>query len=115
MRLTLVAAGDLVPVEEFILRRRTTRARVSHDLLMGSAFVIEHDGADFVPAFLADPTLDQRRVRRICRLLRPCTGWERWLFFSTPKLSLQRRTPLQAMRDGSYRDVARIAAGCAER
>jgi hypothetical protein len=42
-------------------------------------------------------------------------GWEKWLFFTTPKSSLGRRTPLQAMREGKYEGARLAAVGHAER
>lgn len=81
----------------------------------GRLFSVDHAGETLYPRFLADPSLHRRALGKVCEALGDLPGWEKLRFFTTPKLSLQRKTPLEALREGELGRVLVAAAGRAER
>ncbi len=100
--------GKQVNVPYF--RQALNKALKSHRM-----FAVEAGGQSYYPTFFADPNLDRRKVQRVAQALGDLGGWEKWLFFTTPKSSLGQRTPLQAMREGKYEGARLAAVGHAER
>jgi hypothetical protein len=81
----------------------------------GSMFSVICDGRTLYPSFFADPKIDQRRVKAVCRKLGDLQGGSKWQFFATPKASLGGITPIDALQRGMREKVLRAAEGFAER
>ena len=74
------------------------------------------DGRDvfMYPAFFADARHDRAVLERVSRALGSLPGGAKWEFFTTPRLSLGRKTPLQALARGQVEEVLAAAAAFAD-
>lgn len=115
LRNQLIAKKELLPSGEFTEALGITRQALNKAVQAGRMFALESGGENFYPAFLIDPALERRRVERVVKTLDTLSSWEKWLFFTSPKTSLGRRTPIEAMKRGEYERVLRAAAAQAER
>ena len=111
----LVATGQLVPSGALTKALGITRQALNKAVQARRIFALERGGENYYPAFYADPALERRRVEIIAKRLGDASGWDKWLFFTTPKASLGRRTPVLAMIKGEYDRVLRAASAHAER
>lgn len=82
----------------------------------GRLFMVELDGVPYYPAFYAAQDLNRSELERVCQPLLGLSGWEKWVFLTTPKASLSGLTPLQALKNpGMFEAVLGAAYGYAER
>ncbi len=72
-------------------------------------------GASLCPAFFADPAYDRSTLEAVSKELGSLPGPVKWQFFTTPKLSLNGKTPLEAIKRGQINKVLLAAAGFRER
>lgn len=114
-RSELAARGELLPPAAFVERMDWTRQALSKALAARRVFFVESQGERLYPAFYADPHLERRHLEAVTRRLGDLPGGSKWMFFTTPKGSLSRLTPLQALRRGHLAQVLDAAAGFAER
>jgi hypothetical protein len=64
----------------------------------GSLFFLEGpNGATYFPAFFADEKYEKRALRRVARALEGQSGANKWLFFTSPSVSLGGLTPLEIL------------------
>lgn len=91
-----------------ISRQALSKAVGSHRI-----FTIELGGENYYPAFFADPTYNRRQLERISKTLADLHGSVKWQFFTTPKLTLAGRTPLEALAARELESVLNAAAGFA--
>lgn len=116
LRLEQVASGVLISAEDFAARRGLSSHAVSKMAETGKIFSLETNaGRQYYPAFYADFSLQLRDLERVSEILAALPGSSRWQFFTTPKISLEARTPLQALKDGDIRAVMLSAQGFVER
>ncbi len=114
VRREMVRKGELLPEDEFRLRRRVTRMQLARLTASGSVFSIEVDGAAYYPRLLVDPELNSRRLAYVCRILWPASPPERLHFLTSRSVALSAVTPLQALKDdSSYRRLLILARGWA--
>jgi hypothetical protein len=111
----LVASKQIVPSAEFIEALGITRQALSKAVLAHRLFSVEAGGENYYPVFYTWPDIDRRALERITRMLGDLGGWQKWQFFTSPKGSLGDVTPLEALRQGRYKEVAITAAGFVER
>ena len=111
----LVAHKEVLPSAELIAALHVTRQALSKAVLANRVFSLDVGGVQYYPAFFADSSLDKRKLERVCKTLGDLPGWEKWRFFTAPKNSLGKRTPIEALKAGMYQEVQRAAAGFAER
>jgi hypothetical protein len=111
----LVAHKEVLPSAEVTAALHVTRQALSKAVLANRVFSLDVGGVQYYPAFFADSSLDRRKLERVCKTLGDLPGWEKWRFFTAPKSSLGKRTPIEALKAGMYREVQRAAAGFAER
>lgn len=78
-------------------------------------FALEFADQLYYPALFSDRHLALHQLAKICIALGEGDGCDKWLFLSTPKLSLGRQTPLAALKCGKFEQVLRAARGYAER
>lgn len=64
-------------------------------------------GKKVFPAFYSDPRLDRRVLERVSKELGQLPGPSKWQFFTTGKVSLDGKSPLEAISEGQ---VSRVLA-----
>jgi len=114
-RQRLVEKRAILSSPEITATLGITRQALSKAVNSNRLFALEVGGENFYPAFIADPGLDRRKLERISKILGDLPGWEKWSFFTSPTTSLAKRTPLDALKAGMYKQVAKAALGFAER
>lgn len=72
-------------------------------------------GAQWYPSFFADEAIGRRDLERVSQALGALPGAIKWQFFTTPKHSLDGRTPVDAIKDGNADTVVRTALETVER
>lgn len=108
-RRRVIEAQEVVPSGRLIQALGITRQALSKAVLARRLFSVEFEGENYYPAFFADPTLERRSLERANKVLGPLNGWEKYIFYMTPKHSLQRLTPIQALRRGNVEAVVHAA------
>lgn len=106
---------QLLDVEVFRASMGMSRRALANALATGGVFGVEIGGVVRYPAFYCDPRLQRRRLYAVSRRLGELTGGTKLAFLVTPKGSLARRTPLQAIAAGNMAAVLSAADGAAER
>lgn len=114
-RPTLVERGELLRRSVFAKRMGWSHRSLARALMEQRLFAVEGHGEQLYPAFYANRQFWRPDLEAVCRRLGDLQGGSKWTFFVTPKLSLDRLTPLQALERGSLRQVLVAAAGFAER
>lgn len=71
-------------------------------------------GTKVYPAFFADPRFIRAQPERVSRELGHLPGASKLQFFTTPKGSLNEKTPLEALANGDLGTVLKAAAGFRE-
>jgi len=66
-------------------------------------------GQKLYPAFFADDSLERSQLETVSKELDRLPGASKWQFFTTPRLSLGSRNPLDALRKGKYVEVMAAA------
>jgi hypothetical protein len=76
----------------------------------GSLFAVEVDGAEYIPAVLADPAHNLRRLQAICQLIVPAPPFSRLDFLVSQNGSLGDRRPLDMLEDDNdFKSLRRLA------
>lgn len=113
-RAHLVASKAVLPSPEMTERLGVTRQSLSQAVAARRLFTLEFRGNDYYPAFFAEPQQDKRQLEEVAKALGDLPGWSKWQFFTTPKLPLHGKTPLQALKEGKLQGVLKLAQGFAE-
>lgn len=109
-----VRAGNLLDAATFAGRLDWTRQALSKALAARRVFCVEVDGQRYFPACYADPRYERKQIEAVTKILGDLPGGAKWQFFTTPKGSLGRRTPLQALAKGGLAQVKAAAEGFAQ-
>ncbi|MFS0753893.1 hypothetical protein ABC383_04275 [Noviherbaspirillum sp. 1P10PC] len=110
-----VAAGRLLGSADMRERLGISRQALSAAVRAQRLFVLAGPSGDFLyPAFFADARYDRAVLERVSRALGSLPGGAKWEFFTTPRLSLGKRTPLQALAKGQVEEVLAAAAAFAD-
>lgn len=110
-----LAEGRLLGAAAMRERLGISRQALSAALRAQRLFALSGPSGDYLyPAFFADPGLDRAVLEKVCRALGGLPGGAKWEFFTTPKGSLGRKTPLQALAKGRIDAVLAAAAAFAE-
>lgn len=115
VRKNLAASRQILSPGEFAAALGITRQALSKAVQANRVFVLAVGGENYYPAFYADSALERRKLERVSKVLGDISGWEKWRFFTNPKGSLARLTPLEALKKGKYKEVLTAASGFAER
>jgi hypothetical protein len=115
VRKNLAASRQVLPPGEFATALGITRQALSKAVQANRVFVLPVGAENYYPAFYSDSALERRKLERVSKLLGDLSGWEKWRFFTNPKGSLARLTPLEALKKGKYKEVLTAASGFAER
>lgn len=110
----LIVKGALLDADSFGHRMGWTPRRLANAVLAHRVFFIEHEGRPFFPRFFTDAGSDRRQLGDICSMLEGLPGGAVLQFFENPRGSLNRKTPLQALRSGDVTRVKDAARGYAE-
>ncbi|MFP3429819.1 hypothetical protein SB781_08745 [Paraburkholderia sp. SIMBA_061] len=109
-RRVMVACGDLLTPADFGARIGASDKRLARLLDDGSVFAIEVDGGRYVPAVLADPSLNRKRLQAICRLIMPAPPQSRLDFLVSQNGSLGDCRPLDMLEDDNdFKSLKRLA------
>jgi hypothetical protein len=98
-RRAMIARGKLLPPTEFRRRIGVTEKRLERMLGDGSLFAVEVDGAEYIPAVLADPAHNLRRLQAICQIIVPAPPMSQLDFLVSRNGSLGERRPLDMLAD----------------
>lgn len=110
-----IAAGRLLGSAEMRERLGISRQALSAAVRGQRLFVLAGPSGDFLyPAFFADSRHDRTVLEKVSRALGSLPGGAKWEFFTTPRLSLGRKTPLQALAKGQVEEVLAAAAAFAD-
>lgn len=110
-RTEMVKSGQLVDADAFCTLLAIHPSELELGLKENRFFQIEVDGKYYLPSFYFDPGLYRSQIERISKLLADLNGDVKWQFFNTPKLTLEGFTPLAALAQGRFQDVAFAAGG----
>lgn len=110
-----IAAQRLLPGSELRARLGVSPQALSAALKAKRMFVMQGpSGGYYYPAFFADAKHDRHVLERVCKALGDLPAASKWDFFTTPKISLGNRTPLEALVKGKLDAVLVAAAGFLE-
>ena len=110
-----IAAGRLLGSAEMRERLGISRQALSAAVRAQRLFVLAGPSGDFLyPAFFADGRHDRAVLEKVSRALGSLPGGAKWEFFTTPRLSLGKKTPLQALAKGQVEEVLAAAAAFAD-
>lgn len=115
VRVDLVASKKVLPSREITNALGISRQALSKAVHSNRLFALTVDGENYYPSFYLDNKLDLRQLEQVSKKLGKLSGWEKWRFFTTPKGSLAKLTPLDALKKGKLDDVITAATGFAER
>lgn len=113
-RQTLVSERKLLLATEVWRCLGITRQALSKALAAGRIFTVDVGARRYYPAFYVHGDFDREALERVTQLLGNLSGWSKWQFFTTPKASLGKLTPLQALSRGKLDPVERAAKAFAE-
>ena len=112
----MIEQGRLISAQELADRLTVSRQAISRSFKEGRLFALEGDGSRlWYPAFYADNKLSRRDLHNVTKALGAIPSSSKWQFFTSPKASLNGRTPLQALQQGDREAVLASAAGFVER
>ncbi|MDN7600373.1 hypothetical protein [Burkholderia gladioli] len=114
-REALVREQHLMKPATFLERLGVTKQALSKAVKSGRIFGVSVGPTTYYPAFYLSLEVDRKRLQKVTQELGSLPGWSKWQFFTQPKGSLGRRTPLEALEAGMVTDVMAAAKGFAER
>ena len=109
-----VKRGELVPSSEFAQRLGISAQALSKALQSGRVFFLQSGATRLYPSFFFDPSQERRHLERVSKVLGNLPGGSKLSFFTTPRVSLGRQTPLQALQKGRLDDVLAAAQSFAD-
>lgn len=107
--------GLLISSADMAARLPMTKQGLSHALKAKRIFTLrDENGQHVYPAFFADRSLDRKQLETISKTLGDLPGAAKWDFFMSPRVSLGKRTPLQALAKGKFEAVMTAATTFAD-
>lgn len=110
----LIANKDIVPpsvIQEALGRDWPAFEKAARN---GHVLILEVDGQHYIPAFYLDNSIDHLHLEAVVKSLRRVDPGLKWQFFTTPKLTLNRATPIEALRRGELKAVLDAAGSFVE-
>ena len=105
-----ISAEMLLSSTDMAERLPMTKQALSHALKARRIFTLRDEkGRQVYPAFFADRSLDRKQLEHVSKALGDLPGAAKWDFFMSPRLSLGKKTPLQALKKGKF-DAVMTAA-----
>jgi hypothetical protein len=109
-RREMVTSGELLTPGDFREVIGATEKRLTQLLDNNSVFAVEVDGVQYVPAVLANPSLNSKRLQAICQLIVPAPPMSRLDFLVSQDRSLGDRRPLDMLEDDNdFKSLKRLA------
>jgi hypothetical protein len=106
----LEETGDLLKSRQLAERLGVTPQAVYKAVGDLRMFSLDAGGRNkLYPAFFADQGLERDQLATVCKELNHLPGTSKWQFFTTPRLSLSKKNPLEALRKGKFADVMAAA------
>ena len=106
-----IASGKLLSATTLAARLGLTTQAVSAAVRADRMFVLNGpSGEGYFPAFFADEKYPRRVLEKVSKTLGKLPGASKWEFFRTPRLSLNEKTPLEALSRGQVDSVLSAAA-----
>jgi hypothetical protein len=97
-RAKLAKEGKLLESGQFQSASGVSRQAIHQQTRTGSLFSVDGpQGVSYYPAFFVDTKYDRSAVRRVARAIKDLPGGSKWVFFTTPRLSLGGLTPLEVL------------------
>jgi hypothetical protein len=110
-----VNEGLLIPAAKLAARLKMTPQGLHHALKAKRIFSLPGpSGEQVYPAFFADPRQDRKMLEKVSKSLGDLPGAAKWDFFMSPRISLGKRTPLEALAKGKFEAVMAAANVFAE-
>lgn len=110
-----VAEGRLVPAAAMAALLKVSPQAVGGALKAKRIFALRGpSGGQVYPAFFADEHLDRKVLEKVSKILGDLPGATKWDFFISPRLSLDKRTPLEALAKGKVDAVMTAARAVME-
>lgn len=115
VRVERINKGELITAAELGERLALSKQAISRAASTGRMFTVEGpSGRKVFPAFYADPQFDRAVLERVSKELGQLPGPSKWQFFTTGKVSLGGRSPLEAISDGQMNRVLAAATAFRE-
>ena len=106
-----IASGKLLSATTLAARLSLTTQAVSAAVRADRMFVLNGpSGEGYFPAFFADEQYPRRGLEKVSKALGKLPGASKWEFFTTPRISLNEKTPLEALSKGQVDSVLLAAA-----
>lgn len=110
-----IEEGRLVLGAMLASRLNMTPQGLHHALKAKRIFTLQGPSGEKVyPAFFADPKQDRKMLEKVSKALGDLPGAAKWDFFMSPRESLGKRTPLEALAKGKFEAVMVAANAFAE-
>lgn len=109
------SAGMLVSGAQLATLLNMTPQGLHHALKAKRVFTLQGPSGEHVyPAFFADPKQDRKTLEKVSKTLGDLPGAAKWDFFTSPRVSLGKRTPLEALAKGKVDAVMAAAKAFVE-
>ncbi|MGF6931202.1 hypothetical protein OKW41_000341 [Paraburkholderia sp. UCT70] len=113
-RREMIANGELVAPTDFKKRIGISEKRLAALLNDGGVFTVEVDEVSYIPALLAEPAHNRKRLQAICRIIATAPPISRLDFLTSRRGSLGDRSPLEMLEsDDDFKSLRRLAAAWA--
>lgn len=107
--------GLLVPGAQLASRLQMTPQGLHHALKAKRIFTMPGPSGELLyPAFFADQKQDRKTLEKVSKMLGDLPGAAKWDFFMSPRMSLGKRTPLEALAKGKLEAVMAAAQAFVE-
>ncbi|TXC79089.1 hypothetical protein [Paraburkholderia azotifigens] len=108
-RREMVARGTLVKRDDFCLELGVSTQRLKEMLRDGDVFELEVDGVRYIPALLADKSINLRRLHSVCRILVPAPPASRLNYLVSKHGNLGGISPIDSLSGNKYRWLRKMA------
>jgi hypothetical protein len=111
----MIASGEILPTSEMTKALGISRQALNKALHEKRIFALEHGSTVYYPRFFSNPELERSKLEAVSKRLGDLNSWSKLQFFTTPKASLGKLTPLDALKSGDLEKVLNAAQAFAER
>lgn len=106
-----IASGILLSAADLAERLQLSKQAVSAAVRANRMFVLSGaSGEGYIPAFFADGRYHRPTLEKVSKAMGGLSGGSKWEFFRTPRVSLEGKSPLQALEKGNVESVMAAAA-----
>jgi hypothetical protein len=108
--------GRLITARELAERLQISTQAIGRAVQSKRMFTLDGpSGRKMYPAFFADRRFNREHIERVCQALGEWPGPAKWEFFTSPRASLDRQTPIEALARGDLDQVLRAATAFQDR